>query len=711
MSLPSLGRLSPIACVLASVLACGQSPHRPQGADPAHPSSDDAIAHADGASDSDAAATSDVGLDGDFGDALNDTGVPKPDADAEPAPPDYIACDAGDEAWVMRTLPILLGRRPEGIEEVRALARLAYRTSRRDVALGLMQQPAFIDRWQGWLMDELRVNRVGSKKHDACYGAPLQGVHDGSLATYLRSNPPAGPGPGRLFNMTDVVRSALVLDDLSPVWRAHLFAMMSKPLTGANVDEIAMDITRRQDFGEIFEATYLHRNVVCAGCHNSQWGTTDHPGPELDRHWPLPGRPEAALYGADHGISEMTFYSMFRHLGVVGGPSRPWNMDEACGEFVAELDVDPDPAAIEAFFAKPRGDRANIWQVERMLFQGFHKLRGLGRVSVGPNGELDGAQAFAYLVSQRIANRVWREVMGSSLTLVHYIPRNEGQRDLLLRLTERLMASSWSLRELLAEILTDPLYNDPAPVEGCGLGDAYSMPAIFNPWTLLDPEEQRGNGPGDVLHRHDARLLLTTISAALEWPDPSPFPEDGEEAFQRAVGVFMKDAEPGFDGVDFQGLISFESRFGACANPTEEPDWLDRICDVAETSDEATTVADLASAIKDRLWAQPDLDASEGDLIAALFDVAHVDVALSQAEQWRERSRAFCGALLQSPQFLLTGLAPAVQTTTPSLALPQTDFQSYCERWSSSIAAAKWTLTCTQDDVTATPFVVPLGGP
>jgi len=654
-------------------------------------------------SDATDVSTSDAPTDGEA-DTTADAEV-----DVEPPPPAYLECDAGDEAWVMRTLPMLLGRPPRGIQEVRVLAQMAAQSSRRAVAMGLMQQAGFTYRWRTWLMDELRVNRVGSKMHNGCYGGPMQTEHDGSLATFVRDNPAAGAGPGAQFNMTDLVLSALALDDLSPIWRAHLFAMMSKPLTGANVDAVAMDITRRQDFGEIFEATYLHRNVVCAGCHNGQWGMTDHPDPELDKHWALPGRPEKALYGFDEGIQEMTFYSVFRHLGVVGGPMRPWQLDDSCGDFVAEAEVNTDPADFEAFFIKERGRTASIWQVERALYQGFDKLRNAGKVTVGPKGELDGAEAFAYLVSQRIANRVWREVMGYSLTVVHYIPRNEEQKDLLLQLTNRLITTSWSLKELLADIVTHPLYNETAPAEGCGTDGPYYMPPVFNPWILLEPEGEQGNSPGDVLHRYDARLLLQMISQALDWPLPSTFPEPAEENFQKAVGVFVKDAEPGFDGVDFQGLLTFESRFADCQKPNGQPDWLD-ILGLQAEGDAATTVRDLASAIKNRLVALPDLGADEEPLIAELFGVASVDTALTDAADWQSRSRMFCGVLLQSPQFLLTGVAPPAQQTTPGLELPGETFEAQCEAWENLLDDKAWTVACAPGGVVVTPFAPPLGG-
>ena len=70
--------------------------------------------------------------------------------------------------------------------------------------------------------------------------------------------------------MTEVLFSSLDLDDVSPLYRAHLFAMMSKPITGANIGALEMDLTRRQDFGEFLRAhtptaEWFARDATTAG--------------------------------------------------------------------------------------------------------------------------------------------------------------------------------------------------------------------------------------------------------------------------------------------------------------------------------------------------------------------------------------------------------------------------------------------------------------
>ena len=278
--------------------------------------------------------------------------------------------------------------------------------------------------------------------------------------------------------MLDVLLSSIELDDLSPFYMGHLFAMMMKPITGANVAALEMDITRRQDFGENFEAIYLNRNVVCAGCHNSEWGTTDNPDPEKDLHHPTPGLVEKALYGASTGRPEMEVYSAFRRLGIVtDNGTRPWGINSACGELVNQQNVSDDPADYTTYFGSDLGKTASIWDVEALLRDGFDSLRSSGMLAINPDtGEVPADEAFAYMVSMRIVNQVWREVMGYGLTLVHYFPRNTAQKDLLLQLTNHFVMEQWSLRTLLLDVVTHPLYNDTAPMAGCGeAGHAYIL--------------------------------------------------------------------------------------------------------------------------------------------------------------------------------------------------------------------------------------------
>lgn len=738
------------------------------------------VAQADVVPAADTASDPDSGADGGLTDVLSDAGPPQDaggaeadtgdvaaaldvadattqddggtdggaDADAVDPPFDPMVCDAGDEAWVKRTVQALLGRKPHGMQEVRALVALVAATDRPSVARGLMRSQDFEDRWADWLMDELRVNRIGDKAHGTCYGPPKRPEDAGEVAAFIRDNPPTKSQTDLAFNMTDVLRSSLRLDDLSPLYRAHLFAMLSKPIQGANVADLELDITRRQDFGEVFEATYLDRGIVCAGCHNSEWSVTDHPDPAQDRFWPIPGRFEAAVYGASTGGKELAFYSAFRHLGVVmkTGGIRPWHMDGSCGRFNTKASLDDDPAGWETFFVSPLAKKASVWDVEAALRTGAASI--VDGLVVDPDTlAVAGPDAFAWLVAVHVSNRAWRAVHGSPLVLVHHFPRNEAQRSILWELTDRFVSHGWSLRALLEAIVTHPLANQLAPLDGCG-ESPYLLPPVFDPWVIAEEDPALWlNGPGDMVHRAGARVLLRMASQALGWPTPLAFPSGGDEQFQKAVGVFVKDGEPGFDGVDFQGMLTWENRYGACDPPPlaageagscvgacggqalagcwcdppcvgygdccadyktvcvdgvvppkeVQADWIDALAAAATAHDAAhpadpTTLRRVAAALSDRLLTAPDLAPEQEALIAALYGTATLDAAALGVKDWVARTRTVCGALLQTPQFWLAGLAPPDQQTTPELVVDGATFQAACERWAPLVLPGA---TCT----------------
>jgi hypothetical protein len=623
------------------------------------------------------------------------------DADADLCPDlcdaagfDLAQCDAGDAAWVKRAMPFLLGRNPASSREVAVWVDLIGATDRATAARSMMAMAGYEDRWAGWFMDQVRVNRIGSKKHSTCYGSAKQPGDSGQIAAFLRDSIPGGGSPGGSYNMTDVLYSSLRLDDLTPFYRAHLFAMMAKPLTGANVAELEMDLTRRQDFGEIFSAVYTHRSVVCAGCHNSQWAVTDSGDPALDRHWPIEGLFEQAIYGNSSGRPEMEVYSMFRRLHVFSSTgASPWGIDTSCGTFKLSAQIPDDPAAYDAFFIEPRGKKATIWEVEAALHAGVEQLRDTGLEVDPATLAIGGDAAFAYLLCTRIVDQIWREATGYPLTLVNYFPRSEAQHGILKELTDDFVSEDFSLRALLADIVTHPLFNQKMPIEGCGpAAHPYILPRVFNPWSLEQSGDEVANSVGDALHRPSARVLLRKIEFALGWPAHSKWPSGAAEEFQKALGVFLKDAEPGFDGVDFQGLLTWENAYGACADQSGGTDWIDQLVAKAQAQEAAqpgsVTVRDVVLALEDRLVSEPSVPAAEAQLIAALYGVPVLDTPISQAVGWAARTRVVCGALLESPRFLLTGPGSPVDGPFVELDLTVGD-TSYVQLCAQAASAAQ----------------------
>jgi hypothetical protein len=675
----------------------------------------DATGDADAGEDADTGADADTGEDG--GDTSGEGGGL---ADWEP----LAECDAGDLAWAKQVLQLLLGRNPASIHEVRLLADMVAQTDRETVARALMATAEFEERWALWFMDQMRINRIGDKKHAQCYGPPLSPDDQGEIAAHVRDSTPLDKQVDFDINMSDVLRSSLRLDDISPFYRAHLFAMMTKPITGANVAALEMDITRRQDFGEIFSATYTHRNVVCATCHNSEFSTTDDPDPAKDRFFTMPGKFEKAIYGDSFGRPEMEVYSVFRRLDVftTGTGRRPWNMDESCGKFVQSDKIPTDPAGYEAFFIQNWGLTGSIWQLEDALREGFDMLRADG-LQVDPGTlEIDGREAFAYMVCARLVDQIWREAYGYGLTLVHYFPRNAAQRDLLLDLTTRFVDAKFSIRQLLVDIVTHPPFNQKAPIEGCAIEDhPYVYPAVFNPWVLQeeDPAE-RNNSTGDALHRANARVMLRMIEHAIGTAEHPKWPSGNEEEFQKAVGVFLKDAEPGFSGVDFQGMLTWEDRFGACAGVGQSADgtvdgggkstWLAELVSAVKKKElvapASVTVGEVAMAVKDRLHTSSVPSEAEAALIAALFGAESLDTPVAAVTAWEQRTAFYCGVLVNTPQFLLLGAGqPAASMGESAFAqVPGTSYAELCESVGATLLdPAVWSVSCDGDTVSVTP--------
>jgi hypothetical protein len=204
------------------------------------------------------------------------------------------------------------------------------------------------------------------------------------------------------------------------------------------------------------------------------------------------------------------------------------------------------------------------------------------------------------------------------------------------------------------------------------------------------------NGPGDVVTAVDPRTLITATNAALDWSGPplaSRFPDYGDGCetescsemssycssqhaccnayqaacvmngvlpseqipFERGVGMFLRNSERGFRGLDFQARLVWENRYGACAKPKwVQTDFIDKIV-TAASADPSMTLGDLVSAIKDRLIGEPQLlDATETAALEATFG-GKLDQPVTAAAA--TPARELCGALLESPQFLLQGIA------------------------------------------------------
>jgi hypothetical protein len=690
---------------------------------------------------------------------LADAGVADAAPDAQP--PGYLGCADSDQAFVRNAYLAVLGQRPMGqaevdvyvdiMTEVRALnddASDPYEV----VVRAMSTDPAYVDRWSEHLMDAVRVPRIEDQSMESCYGRTERELDDGSLAAHVRDHAGSANDDGQgSFTMRDLVRSSLVLDDVSPVYRGHLYALVSRAIPAANVPRVERELARREDFGLVFDSAYLNRDIVCLGCHNSEGSVTYDPDPELNRHWSLPGLFEKALYGESTGIAVERAHAPFRYDGFVAdvfddnGFSRPWGWTPSCGGFFPDS-LPPDPAGVDGKFGDLTGDQLTVYDLEAALRRGIDTITTSG-LQIGDDGTIgDPDAAFAYMVAASIVESVWKEVIGSPLTIANYFARNEAQRDLLHELTDTFVASRFSLTTLVVAITKSPYFNRQPPENGCG--EPYDMPAVYDPWVIADDDPAlRANGPGDSVTALSGRTLLHTVYKALEWPAPrfQRFPETptevyvcqqfglscsqmlstcqnqgyccvahdllcenppgpgeptarDEQTFQRGVGAFLKNGERGFRGLDFQARLVWEDRFGTCSKPTSEDDFVDEI--LALAASRGGTVGDVAAALKDRLVGEPDIAGAEQSAIEALFGAGLADPA-SGVTDLEDRARRFCGVLVSSPQFLLGGIA-ARGGDVPVLTPDDASYDAVC----AAIAArglADLSLTCGDGSVTVTP--------
>lgn len=643
----------------------------------------------------------------------------------EPADP----CDAGDESFVKRVIPLLWGRKPASINEVDVLVQVLQQTDRATLVRAMTYAPEYYERFGRLLQDHLMVARAAFRANPACYQTGLLPIRTPALAEFVRDNPANGEHFGEDWNMADLIQSSLLLDDVSPIFRAELFGQVGAAVI-TRQDEVAF----RSALADIFQKGYLHRNLVCVACHNSETATTDSPDPALDRHFPMPGLFEKALWGASTGRPKFDLMAFFRVVGVLSieetdegngdveearGPGEaPWGIAFDCGQFEAQADIEPDhELEMQGYLVEDHGLQSSVWNTEQHLAAGFTKLRD--GLEIAEDGTVDGDEGLAYMVGASLAEAVWREVYGYPLTVANAFPRNAFQRDALKGLTDRWADTGYSLRELLVMAVLEPTYNQGAPAD-CGDHEtAYYLPPVFNPWAreAADPL-MKNNSAGDGVYRHPARTLHHSVVYAMGWSPPieffpivdsidyKAFKLVPEAQFQRDIGVFLKASAPGFNGIDFQSSLAWELGVGACIDPERFAGefWkraapTDTVHAILAAAPAGATLRDAAIALKDRLITDPVLtDPTEQALVEALLGYP-VDTPLSDVSDAEAGLRRLCGALLSSPQFLLAGYARTDRLgEQPTIVLPGSSFEELCNAHAATFMDPG-KMTCTKTSV------------
>ncbi len=319
------------------------------------------------------------------------------------------ADDAGDASFVRQAVPIVLGRKVRGHDELQMFVGLVQATDRQRFLRMLTHRSSphyaeYVEHWSNFFVDKLRVHRETERDLRSCFTPLRAGPPNSNIAACIASNAPGiscrGSGTAAAdFSMGDVLRSAIVADNLEPAYRAYLFPMVQKPSDGAD----ATPLNRRDSIGETFAHVFLHRNLGCLGCHTTPHSVSG----EIDinsqpsfwnRHHPVPGAFELAVYGADSGRDPHEVHAPFRPPGDLGGGSmRPWQMQSSCGSFPARTAIPTDTAVnlaganFDAFMTRNLGRQSSVWDVEDTLRAGtgLLKTHGLRRyrlvASVSPS--------------------------------------------------------------------------------------------------------------------------------------------------------------------------------------------------------------------------------------------------------------------------------------------------------------------------------------
>jgi hypothetical protein len=254
------------------------------------------------------------------------------------------ADDEGHATFAREAIKVLLGRPARGSNEVEVVADIAKLSGRAVAVEMLMQDKQFIDTWADVMVEVLDVQREElsqlAAQDGSCWGAPLRTDPDPAIALWVRANGPqvnvaAMP---QNWNMSDLLRSAILIDDLSPVYTAYLFTLSMRR---AMVEPEWEEYVRRDEIASRIMRVYLNRDPTCLGCHNPIYSASNKTSPPPDskswqRLWAIAGHPEHALFGNyyDPEAVRERLRPILRgdvRQGATGGFGiRPWGMAESC---------------------------------------------------------------------------------------------------------------------------------------------------------------------------------------------------------------------------------------------------------------------------------------------------------------------------------------------------------------------------------------------
>ena len=311
-----------------------------------------------------------------------------------PSPPED---DESHASFAREAIPTILGRRATGVDEVEVVADIAELLGRDAAVQMLMEDPAYVDHWADAMLDILKVQRhalndgVNAAQDQTCWGPPTTDNPDPQFAEWVRDHGPTDAGAPTGWNMTDLLRSAILIDDLSVIYKAYLFPLaMRRDGSGG----------RNAQLAERLSTVYLNRDTTCLRCHNPTFSTsnlTDGSGNVVwQRLHNINGHPEKALFnnyydsvGAFDNLTPVMRGTV--RQPVAGGVGiLPWGMNLACATDTDQAGAANNGTLIYTGFRSVSGGGnsvafgsldgsvdpdVSLWELERSLDQGVTDLQ------------------------------------------------------------------------------------------------------------------------------------------------------------------------------------------------------------------------------------------------------------------------------------------------------------------------------------------------
>lgn len=325
--------------------------------------------------------------------------------------PDPEEDDEGHASFAREAIQVLLGRSAHGVDEVEVVADISELYGRDTAVEMMMKDQQFIDHWTNVIMELLNVQRQGTgglsaAQDSSCWTEPTRSSPDPAIAEWVRDHGPNDPGaPTPEWNMVDLIQSSILIDDLSPIYRANLFPMAMR-IGGVS--------SRRDAVKDHFLKTYINRNVTCLRCHNPNYSASNKTNGGGDivwrRLWTISGHPEKALLGdyldevaANNRVSKV-MRGDIRKPASGGAGTMPWGMAQDCAKdsfdrnarnssTVTHLGFQPAGSTnyADAGFGSLDGSvnpKVSVWELEDALRQGVADLQdGYQRYSPGPSAD------------------------------------------------------------------------------------------------------------------------------------------------------------------------------------------------------------------------------------------------------------------------------------------------------------------------------------